>query len=263
MAVRIETLCRMNAAKNPMPTLLPLIDPKLAIGPVSITRKEGRSKSEPVLHSALPRPPAGLGTRKVGHLAALWRSTISEPGEGSVAATKAWFSQVEHCSFNELSSAPDWSGVDRGASPLCDGSGPMLIPTRVMKEHFVPYTSGHSAIKMIRRRFARNWRNKGDQRQYRFHVFMARVSPRLEGGGGTLVTGGGVTDHDTRLKPRKLRFLERGGEMGARMRAFDWQSTPLGDPEGWPQVFEDPCEAPPRVQAADVLGMGSGANVGL
>src|SRR5690348_13284830 len=69
--------------RNPMPTLLPLIDPELAIGPVSITRKEGRSKSEPVL-SLRPAATAGcLGTWKVGHLAALWRS---EPGEGSVAA---------------------------------------------------------------------------------------------------------------------------------------------------------------------------------
>ncbi len=29
-------------------------------------------------------------------------------------------------------------------------------------------------------------------------------------------------------------FLEGGGEMGARVRAFDWAATPLGDPVGWP-----------------------------
>ena len=31
-----------------------------------------------------------------------------------------------------------------------------------------------------------------------------------------------------------LGFLSGGGEMGARMRAFDWATTPLGPPEGWP-----------------------------
>jgi signal transduction histidine kinase len=35
-----------------------------------------------------------------------------------------------------------------------------------------------------------------------------------------------------------LRFLEGGGEMGARMRAFDWGRTPLGDPAGWPQSLK-------------------------
>ena len=35
--------------------------------------------------------------------------------------------------------------------------------------------------------------------------------------------------------PAGLAFLEGGGEMGRRMRAFDWSSTPLGDPATWPQ----------------------------
>ncbi len=30
-------------------------------------------------------------------------------------------------------------------------------------------------------------------------------------------------------------FLAGGGEMGARMRAFDWSTTSLGAPESWPQ----------------------------
>src|SRR4051812_35965529 len=34
--------------------------------------------------------------------------------------------------------------------------------------------------------------------------------------------------------PSHRNFLSGGGEMGARMRAFDWSATPLGDPEGWP-----------------------------
>ncbi|SDQ77668.1 PAS domain-containing protein [Pseudoxanthomonas sp. CF125] len=33
---------------------------------------------------------------------------------------------------------------------------------------------------------------------------------------------------------RPLAFLEGGGEMGERTRAFDWASTPLGAPETWP-----------------------------
>jgi hypothetical protein len=33
-------------------------------------------------------------------------------------------------------------------------------------------------------------------------------------------------------------FLSRGGEMGARMRGFDWRTTTLGDPAGWPQSLQ-------------------------
>jgi PAS domain S-box-containing protein len=33
-------------------------------------------------------------------------------------------------------------------------------------------------------------------------------------------------------------FLARGGEMGARMRAFDWGRTPLGPPQRWPQSLK-------------------------
>lgn len=36
--------------------------------------------------------------------------------------------------------------------------------------------------------------------------------------------------------PRETHgFLAGGGEMGARMRALDWSTTPLGDPATWPQ----------------------------
>jgi signal transduction histidine kinase len=34
--------------------------------------------------------------------------------------------------------------------------------------------------------------------------------------------------------PDTLHFLEGGGDMGARMRAFDWTTTPLEHPRGWP-----------------------------
>jgi len=37
------------------------------------------------------------------------------------------------------------------------------------------------------------------------------------------------------VDPSQLTFLAGGGEMGARMREFDWSSTPLGRPETWPQ----------------------------
>jgi hypothetical protein len=33
-------------------------------------------------------------------------------------------------------------------------------------------------------------------------------------------------------------FLTGGGEMGARMRAFDWESTPLGPPVRWPTPLQ-------------------------
>jgi PAS domain S-box-containing protein len=36
----------------------------------------------------------------------------------------------------------------------------------------------------------------------------------------------------------RLAFLDGGGEMGARMRAFDWSRTPLGEPAGWPQPLK-------------------------
>jgi PAS domain S-box-containing protein len=35
-----------------------------------------------------------------------------------------------------------------------------------------------------------------------------------------------------------LHLLARGGEMGARMRAFDWSGTPLGAPQFWPQSLK-------------------------
>ncbi len=33
-------------------------------------------------------------------------------------------------------------------------------------------------------------------------------------------------------------FLTGGGEMGARLRAFDWSATPLGAPQSWPQSLK-------------------------
>jgi PAS domain S-box-containing protein len=36
----------------------------------------------------------------------------------------------------------------------------------------------------------------------------------------------------------ELSFLADGGEMGERMRAYDWSGSPLGPPEGWPQALK-------------------------
>jgi PAS domain S-box-containing protein len=38
--------------------------------------------------------------------------------------------------------------------------------------------------------------------------------------------------------PESLSFLAEGGEMGERIRAFDWSVSPLGAPETWPQALK-------------------------
>jgi PAS domain S-box-containing protein len=38
--------------------------------------------------------------------------------------------------------------------------------------------------------------------------------------------------------PENLSFLADGGEMGERIRAFDWSCSPLGPPKGWPQALK-------------------------
>ena len=35
-----------------------------------------------------------------------------------------------------------------------------------------------------------------------------------------------------------LAFLSGGGEMGERIRTFDWSTTPLGPPARWPQSLK-------------------------
>ncbi|MET0342178.1 MAG: ATP-binding protein [Polyangiales bacterium] len=42
----------------------------------------------------------------------------------------------------------------------------------------------------------------------------------------------------TRPVPNELNFLAAGGELGARMRAFDWDSTPLGPAASWPRSLQ-------------------------
>jgi PAS domain-containing protein len=43
---------------------------------------------------------------------------------------------------------------------------------------------------------------------------------------------------DSRDIPENLAFLRDGGEMGARIRAFDWNESRLGPPESWPQPLK-------------------------
>src|SRR5436305_15139119 len=42
---------------------------------------------------------------------------------------------------------------------------------------------------------------------------------------------------DAMTAGNRLAFLRDGGEMGARIRAFDWARSPLGRPVDWPQAL--------------------------
>ena len=37
------------------------------------------------------------------------------------------------------------------------------------------------------------------------------------------------------MSAKTAEYLKGGGEMGALTRAFDWEGSPLGPPEDWPQ----------------------------
>lgn len=39
-------------------------------------------------------------------------------------------------------------------------------------------------------------------------------------------------------RTQTIAFLSGGGEAGRLMRALDWEATPIGPPEGWPQVLQ-------------------------
>ena len=34
-----------------------------------------------------------------------------------------------------------------------------------------------------------------------------------------------------------MKFLSDGGEMGRRIRAYDWANHPLGESDAWPQAL--------------------------
>ena len=36
-------------------------------------------------------------------------------------------------------------------------------------------------------------------------------------------------------------FLPGGGEMGERIRSFNWSDTPVGPIESWPESLRKPC----------------------
>jgi hypothetical protein len=42
----------------------------------------------------------------------------------------------------------------------------------------------------------------------------------------------------------RLTFLAGGGEMGERIRTFDWTKTPLGPPQYWPQSLRTAVRIP-------------------
>ena len=47
-----------------------------------------------------------------------------------------------------------------------------------------------------------------------------------------------MADNSTRRDADPLAFLAGGGEMGERIRAFDWSKTPVGSLAGWPQSLK-------------------------
>jgi signal transduction histidine kinase len=47
-----------------------------------------------------------------------------------------------------------------------------------------------------------------------------------------------ASDRLSKTGPADLSFLNGGGEMGERMRAFDWTTSPVGPPAEWPQSLK-------------------------
>jgi PAS domain S-box-containing protein len=47
-----------------------------------------------------------------------------------------------------------------------------------------------------------------------------------------------ATTAGTTARTESLSFLADGGEMGERLRGFDWSASPLGPPEAWPQALK-------------------------
>ena len=47
-----------------------------------------------------------------------------------------------------------------------------------------------------------------------------------------------MNDATTALKESTLGFLLGGGELGALIRGYPWESTPLGSPAYWPQSLK-------------------------
>jgi signal transduction histidine kinase len=47
-----------------------------------------------------------------------------------------------------------------------------------------------------------------------------------------------VEEKNIAVRDGSLRFLDDGGEMGARIRSFNWDATSLGPPAKWPQALK-------------------------
>jgi diguanylate cyclase (GGDEF)-like protein/PAS domain S-box-containing protein len=55
-----------------------------------------------------------------------------------------------------------------------------------------------------------------------------------------------------------LRFLSGGGEMGEKIRAYDWSKTPLGDPATWPVSLKTAVSIMLNAAAPAYIAWGSG-----
>jgi hypothetical protein len=71
-------------------------------------------------------------------------------------------------------------------------------------------------------------------------------------------------DEDHRGPSTIERVVVGGGEMGARIRAFDWGATPLGPIAGWPQSLRSAVSIllPSRAQIVAVRLPGGAATPG-
>src|SRR6478735_7396682 len=66
-----------------------------------------------------------------------------------------------------------------------------------------------------------------------------------------------VPDDHTPHSPDDRSFLRGGGDMGARIRAYDWTRTPLGVPERWPAALKTAVRIMLTSRQAMWIGWGS------
>lgn len=57
-------------------------------------------------------------------------------------------------------------------------------------------------------------------------------------GRGVPVSHGSLCSGPTKRVTTPKGFLDGGGDMGGRIRSYDWSRTPLGDPAEWPQSLK-------------------------
>src|SRR5260370_1229800 len=61
----------------------------------------------------------------------------------------------------------------------------------------------------------------------------------------------------------RTEFFAAGGEMGRRMRDFEWSRTPLGPPASWPQSLRTAVQNMLGSRYAMWMGWGAGADIFL